>query len=425
MKRGSAIVLSTLCIIAAVHHLLAAQPPLPPSQTPTENDNLIRSTAPQGSVKASDHSLPAGPSTPLSASDVNPQIDSAERKPMRVSPSPRSAIPAVAGLDVDAVVTSATDMHEYLQADDRLHHFRPFEPAATKINAWLVMYVPSVLATPPDMDAVREVNPLLALGIQRAGRDPAARRRAVRRQFRKSELWKQHHAKLMFLVSWKNDFISPEVREDVLREQEAFHDLVFVESHDLDLGYHAPSAMTLKVAYGMLHAQANFHFSWFIRGSDDAYCNVDQFYRVVAKNLIPSTRRIALGALMFGVSTSNGRLFHFSKFGRTFPPYLSGMGYILSSDIVQSVTTMMTQAEAPLFVGWPEDAIVTSWIMPFAVHVVSSVRWFHNDVPPSAAPNYFYYPGCVEDAIITHLLGPDDFDHIDDRGVYRGCMRKA
>lgn len=318
--------------------------------------------------------------------------------------------------DVLAEVSPVFDRysHFYHLPDKYIHTFARFPQPAKKIEAWVVVYIPAAVAFEIPK-RYRLLNGSLLLKGQ-----SYPRRAPLRRLFQRSWAFQHGHAKLHFVFSKVSPFLQtrPDLRRAMEEEQTKYNDFVFVDCLDVDEDYAPPSPTTIKAAYALLHANTYYSFNWFVRGADDTFFNVDQFLRTVMilkkEDKLPR-HRVAMGLLTPRNPTRTR--FNRARYGHFFPPYFDGMGYILSFDLAETLAKLIEHSEAPLNVDWPEDAVVSSWLLPFGVHYVDSPRWFHEKNPKKHPVRY--RDGCPPDTIMTHHLAPSDFLKIEQDGYWK------
>jgi len=292
--------------------------------------------------------------------------------------------------------------------DMHIHNYERMPSVQRKENYWLVVYVPTAVGFKED----QQNNFMVSQSVKDKGQ-PSSRRGIVRKNFRNSWLYKNGQAKLWFVLSSLSPLMTPgtESRKLIDAEQNQYGDLFFVACSDVDNDFNPPSGTTIKMGYAFQHAAVHYNYNYFARGSDDAHFNIDQLYRLlVLHNKVPKTR-LFMGTRRFknmGVRTAAQE----KRFGSNYPTYPQGMGYVLSADVAVRVGRMV-QTGVPFLTDWPEDAIVTSWITGWGLHIIDSVRWFHNK-EGSGGPEF----QCVSDSILTHDLSPRQLAMVDASGVW-------
>ena len=103
----------------------------------------------------------------------------------------------------------------------------------------------------------------------------------------------------------------------------------------------------------------------------------------------------------------------FGTFFRTdvFPPYPLGMGYLLTSDICETIVG----GPIPALVTQPEDAMVGIWIAWLNIDRIDS-DLFHNRLGHGGAEPWAEGP-CTENSLLIHYVNGMDWEKINDQGV--------
>eukprot|EP00760_Papus_ankaliazontas_P023541 PhM_4_TR2064/c0_g1_i1/m.99817 len=317
----------------------------------------------------------------------------------------------------DALSTEPTPVVDsntkYILYDEQnIHKYPPTNNSHNsnnKSSVWLVVYVPTAAGFGPN----QLMNPMVAKSVKNKGQ-PAERREVIRANFRRSWLYRNGQAVLWFVIGTQSPtYTDPAIRAQLDAEKHAYGDLLIVDCPDVDVDFHPPSGTTIKMGYAFQHALVNYNYNYFARGSDDVHFNVDQLYRLIAIHKVVPQKRLFMGKRWnnMGVQTDD----HHARFGKHYPAYAQGLGYILSADVAQPLGHLV-QMGVPLSSDWPEDAIVGSWVAGWGLNLVDSLRWFHNKIGPRGLE--WPFP-CTDDAVMIHELSPAELRRVEPDGVWR------
>jgi hypothetical protein len=162
----------------------------------------------------------------------------------------------------------------------------------------------------------------------------------------------------------------------------------------------ANSSTTCKVLHGAAHAAAAFRFRYFAKCDSDAILRWPYFLEHVAP-MLPS-EGLVFGNIDWKTMTVPPHLVGVFGAGR-FPHYPSGMGYILSPDVVRYLGAPLT---GPRFVtAGPEDATIGHILAPLAANPVHSDHFINAD------------QGCGPSTVLLHYVSDAHSDSIDAHGV--------
>ncbi|KAJ8391694.1 hypothetical protein AAFF_G00086440 [Aldrovandia affinis] len=196
---------------------------------------------------------------------------------------------------------------------------------------------------------------------------------AIRDTWAKKQGHDAHPWQVLFLIGQRLEVgISPEI----LQEQQAFGDIL--------VGNYADSYrnLTLKVMHGLKWAAENCGPQFILKTDDDCFVNTDYLPRFLAEFnsmktglyagslFAPGKRQVIRDPLSkWYVSWDDFR-------EEEYPPYASGIGYILSTDVVRRI---LKAAESVPPVPM-EDAYVGILAKEAGVPVVSSARFTKHNV---------------------------------------------
>ena len=196
--------------------------------------------------------------------------------------------------------------------------------------------------------------------------------------------------------------------ELVHAEEQDHGDILMLPVKDFDreegqtLGYNYTSSTTEKVLYSIQWAVENYNFRFFARIGDDSYFRPDEFYKQVCAGEYPSTTAVIGRLSSHSIQVGNGVGSNTNLF-----PY--GMGYIFTHD----VAAWIAKSAGMLSVGYPEDAVVGSWLAGTRVQYVDVSDKFHDANSESRA----YKPCNEQDLLMHHVEKKADWDLIDLGGV--------
>ncbi len=213
---------------------------------------------------------------------------------------------------------------------------------------------------------------------------------------------------MIFVIGTEN--VTQEERNVVQREEESFGDILILHGiSDQDRGvedngwpWNGTSATTEKVVYSMQWAVEKYTFQYFARLGDDAYFRPDEFYRQVDSGEIPTSMAL-IGHFIGPYVYDTGFGMHNSVV------YPSGMGYVVTFDLCSYIA----HSAGVLGVGFPEDAVVGSWLAGTKAKYVHAADKFH-DVHP---PDYGYRPCTPKDLLLHRMRTAEDWKAVGTTGL--------
>jgi len=183
------------------------------------------------------------------------------------------------------------------------------------------------------------------------------------------------------------------------------------EELDGDFAIESNSSTLCKLLEGMCYAAEHYRFDYLARVGDDTYFRWDYFLESIIST-IPSEK------LWMGMRLTDGKynrdsayftnLWHFEKL----PPYMSGMGYIFSKDLVYYLCGIWRTGMVKS--SYPEDGIVGLYLFPLHVNMIDSSN-FHNRINPNHRP--WRQQACTPESIMIHYMDHEDWEKIDEHGV--------
>lgn len=204
---------------------------------------------------------------------------------------------------------------------------------------------------------------------------------ATREAIRETWLSNNHKdVKHLFVVGSKG--LAQDVLQIVLDENSSYRDMVILES--INESY---SSLTGKVLAGFQWLHSNYNFSFLLKCDDDSFVQMSPLIKELHKQ--PQKH------LYWGFFKGGSSVFQRGKWKEkdwflcdTYLPYALGGGYILSSDLVEFITTnalLLQQYKS-------EDVSVGVWLSPLKIHRVHDVRF----------DTEFKSRGCYNEYLITH-----------------------
>ena len=199
------------------------------------------------------------------------------------------------------------------------------------------------------------------------------------------------------------------VRKNIRTENATYGDIVEFDGPDFDMDSSVlnsdpssannkcfVSATTVKVLAGLRYAASRYTFDYVFRLDNDAYLRVDKFFHDIMPRL-PS-KRVYLGNFL---NAQGAPQLWRNYWGPSMPAYATGMGYVLSNDIVQYVTHNNPEAQWRLH--FPEDATVPTWWAGMLVNRLQTNRfhdrWGRGDRQRKCGP----------DSVLIHYIRPEDY----------------
>ncbi|KAL6559448.1 Hydroxyproline O-galactosyltransferase galt6 [Orobanche gracilis] len=223
------------------------------------------------------------------------------------------------------------------------------------------------------------------IGILSAG-NHFAERMAVRKSWMQQKLIKSSNVVVRFFVALN---ARKEVNIEVKREAEFFGDLVIVPYMD---NYDLVVLKTVAIfEYGVRAVRAKY----IMKGDDDTFVRVDAIINEAKK--VPEGRSLYIGNINY-----NHKPLRSGKWAVTYeewpeedyPTYANGPGYIISSDIANSVLSDFEKHNLRLFKM--EDVSVGMWVEN--VNRTRPVEYVHS--------LKFCQFGCIDDYITAHYQSP-------------------
>ncbi|KAL3639550.1 Hydroxyproline O-galactosyltransferase galt6 [Castilleja foliolosa] len=225
----------------------------------------------------------------------------------------------------------------------------------------------------------------LFIGILSAG-NHFAERMAVRKSWMQYKLIKSSNVVVRFFVALNS---RKEVNIEVKREAEYFGDIVIVPYMD---NYDLVVLKTVAIfEYGVRTVSAKF----IMKGDDDTFVRVDAILDEAKK--IPEGRSFYIGNINYyhkPLRTGKWAVTYEEWPEEDYPAYANGPGYIISSDIANSVLLDFEKHKLRLFKM--EDVSVGMWVEK--VNSTRRVEYVHS--------LRFCQFGCIEDYITAHYQSP-------------------
>merc|ERR1712146_2290 len=100
--------------------------------------------------------------------------------------------------------------------------------------------------------------------------------------------------------------------------------------------------------------------------------------------------------------------------GKLLPRYASGMGYMLSSDLVALIARATEDKWSCLHMGWPEDACAGQWVHALYPTYLGTSKHF---------TDYQYKGWEPKTVVIVHKLPPAVWDSLGRCGKLEPCTR--
>lgn len=168
------------------------------------------------------------------------------------------------------------------------------------------------------------------------------------------------------------------------------------------------SGTTCKVYEALKFIARNYASKFVWRGADDSYINLRYFFRVVMPTL--PNKRLYYGRLRRSTTTQQDllvanhprlqELFGIIQWGQ----YMSGMGFLFSSDVVDFVASL----KIPPHLTWCEDLMVGMWLNPFQIQFMHGGDAFHEQGERPAEIG--------RDYLLIHRMTNHQWEHIDENG---------
>jgi len=222
-------------------------------------------------------------------------------------------------------------------------------------------------------------------------------------------------------------------------EAEAHGDLLQVDCTDRDGkdGKDYPpsdSATSCKVLAGAVAAVDRYNFHFLARVGDDAFFRFDVMLSRVGAAHLAQASNLALAFWMPGGLIDNpeeqaerGGPPGFAS--RSYPPYLGGMGYVLSYNLSVALATAATRVG--LRDAAAEDAMTGIWLFAFSRKRLARVHTpcFHNHAewvpapPGRSAPvaKLWAAQDCTATSLLVHYMTPTLWARVGQDGVLRDC----
>ncbi|EYU35907.1 hypothetical protein ABFS82_09G031800 [Erythranthe guttata] len=225
----------------------------------------------------------------------------------------------------------------------------------------------------------------LFIGILSAG-NHFAERMAVRRSWMQHSLIKSSNVVVRFFLALH---ARKEVNIEVKREAEFFGDIVIVPYMD---NYDLVVLKTVAICeYGVRTVSAKY----IMKGDDDTYVRVDAIIDEAKK--VPENRSLYIGNINYyhkPLRSGKWAVTYEEWPEEDYPPYANGPGYIISSDIANSVLLDFEKQKLRLFKM--EDVSMGMWVEK--VNSTRRVEYVHS--------SKFCQFGCVEDYVTAHYQSP-------------------
>ncbi len=222
-------------------------------------------------------------------------------------------------------------------------------------------------------------------------------------------------------------------------EAEAHADILQVDCTDKDgaTGNDYPpsdSATSCKVLAGLVAAVARYNFHFVARVGDDAFFRFDTMLTRIGAAHLAEASNLALAFWMPGgtIGLPEERFERGGPAGfasQSYPPYMGGMGYVLSYNL--SVALATAAARVGLRDAAAEDSMTGFWLFPFARKRLARVHTpcFHNHAewvpapPGRAAPvaKQWAAQECSASSLLVHYMTPALWSRIGQDGVLRDC----
>ncbi|CAK8561570.1 unnamed protein product [Lathyrus sativus] len=248
---------------------------------------------------------------------------------------------------------------------------------------------------PPILD----VNAELFIGILSAG-NHFAERMAVRKSWMQHKLIKSSHVVARFFVALHG---KKDINMDIKKEADYFGDIIIVPYMD---HYDLVVVKTVAIAeYGIRTVAAKY----IMKCDDDTFVRVD--------SIMNEVRKVGIGrSLYIGNMNYHHTPLRHGKWAVTYeewteeeyPTYANGPGYVISSDIAQSIVSNFEEHRLKLFKM--EDVSMGMW-----------VEQFNKSKPVEYVHSYkFCQFGCIEDYYTAHYQSPRQMTCMWDKLQHKG-----
>ncbi|KAK6123346.1 hypothetical protein DH2020_042906 [Rehmannia glutinosa] len=215
---------------------------------------------------------------------------------------------------------------------------------------------------------------------------PLCERMAVRRSWMQHKLIKSSNVVVRFFVALNG---RKEVNIEVKKEAEFFGDIVIVPYMD---NYDLVVLKTVAIfEYGVRTVSAKY----IMKGDDDTFVRVDAIVNEAKK--VPEGRSLYIGNINYHhkpLRSGKWAVTYEEWPEEDYPPYANGPGYIISSDIANSILSDFEKHKLRLFKM--EDVSVGMWVEK--VNSTKPVEYVHS--------LKFCQFGCIEDYITAHYQSP-------------------
>lgn len=182
------------------------------------------------------------------------------------------------------------------------------------------------------------------------------------------------------------------------------------DDYDFEEIRESNSSTICKVLESICYAVEHYRFDYLARVGDDTYFRWDYFLERIAPTL-PQEK------LWMGMRLVDGKvpqiqyfqnLYHFP----TYPPYMSGMGSIITADVAYYLcgfwkTRLMKSS-------FPEDGILGLYLFPLQLNINDSPH-FHSRTNPLSRP--WRQQPCTNESIMIHYMQHPDWEKMDENGV--------
>eukprot|EP01065_Artemidia_motanka_P002273 TRINITY_DN11062_c1_g1_i1.p1 TRINITY_DN11062_c1_g1~~TRINITY_DN11062_c1_g1_i1.p1 ORF type:complete len:273 (+),score=97.55 TRINITY_DN11062_c1_g1_i1:710-1528(+) len=192
-------------------------------------------------------------------------------------------------------------------------------------------------------------------------------------------------------------------------EQGEHGDVLLFDCRDTDV-FPFYSATAEKVLLSLRHAVLSYRFDYFIRGADDAVVLLANLAALLSAYGARPRLYAGLQRKKEPVGVALRRVWS----GRMLPRHVSGLGYVLSSDLAALVARATEDSWSCLHVGWPEDACSGQWVHALFPSYSGDKRHF---------TDYHYSKWRPETVAIVHKLPVAVWDSVTRCGKLEPCRR--
>ena len=159
--------------------------------------------------------------------------------------------------------------------------------------------------------------------------------------------------------------VSTSQRSDVLEERDKYGDIVILD--DVEESFNTLSSKVLKAfTWAGIHIDSTYYF----KVDDDCYIVIENVYKAITDKHFPK-KRVLFGNMMIGSPVLNEGKWAESNWilcPHVYLRYASGMGYILSKDVVRFIVVNRHRLQ----IYHNEDVAIGTWVAAFQMNYVDN-----------------------------------------------------